>query len=388
MNRRGRNLGQIWIWRAAALGVFLLGANFSAAQAQTPSPALLVLEKSDNMLAIVDPASLQIVARIPAGPDPHEIVASADGKLAYISNYGGADSALNTITVIDLAARKVLPPINLGALRSAHGLSFAGGKLYFTAETNKVIGRYNPATQSVDWVLGTGQDRTHMVAVSETLDRIFTSNVSSGTISIIELASSPVGGFGPLPGSPPGNVFVAGSAPAAGGPLGGPLVRVGPPPSGPRKTWRVTSVAAGRGTEGFDVSPDGKELWAASAQDATVTIIDVASEKVTQTLPIAVRGANRLKFTPDGNRVLISGLGAGPEGNSLVVLDVATRKEVKLFNLGGGASGIVMVPDGSRAYVAVSGKDTVAVVDLKSLEISGNISTGKQPDGLAWVQRN
>ncbi len=355
------------IWGAVVLGVLLLGANFAAAQ--TPSPALLVLEKSDSMLAIVDPATLQIVARVPAGPDPHEIVASSDGKLAYISNYGGADSALNTIAVIDLVARKALPPINLGALRSTHGLAFAGGKLYFTAETNKVIGRYDPATQSVDWVLGTGQDRTHMVAVSESLDRIFTSNVSSGTISIIEE-----------------NAVAAGS--------------------GPRKTWRVTSIAAGHGTEGFDVSPDGKEIWAASAQDATVTIIDVTSKRATQTLPISVRGtnrlkftpdgtrvtlpisvrgANRLKFTPDGTRVLISGLGGGA-GSNLVVLEAATRKEVKKFDLGGGAAGIVMVPDGSRAYVAVSGKDKVAVVDLKSMEVSGSVSTGKQPDGLAWVQ--
>jgi DNA-binding beta-propeller fold protein YncE len=370
------NSGRSSIWGTAVFGVFLLAANFTAAQ--TPSPALLVLEKSDNALAIVDPASLQIVARVPAGPDPHEIVASADGKLAYISNYGGSDSALNTISVIDLAGRKALPPINLGALRSAHGLAFAGGKLYFTAETNKVIGRYDPATQSVDWVLGTGQDRTHMVAVSESLDRIVTSNVSSGTISIIEQVSSPAGGFGPPPGSngPPG------SAPPAGGSPPG----MGPPPGGPRKTWRVTNVAAGRGAEGFDVSPDSKEIWAANAQDASVTIIDVAGKRVTQTLPISLRGANRLKFTPDGKRVLISGLGAGA-GSNLVVVDAATRKEAKQLNLGGGAAGIVIVPDGSRAYVAVSGKDKVAVLDLKSLEATGYVSTGKQPDGLAWVQR-
>src|SRR5258708_9850004 len=171
---------RISIWGAAAL-TLLSGAR-NLAVAQTPSPALLVLEKSDNMLAIVDPAPLQIVARVPAGPDPHEIVASSDGKLAYISNYGGADSALNTISVIDLVARKALPAISLGALRSTHGLAFVGGKLYFTAGTNKGIGRYDPATQSVGWVLGTGQDRTHMGAVSESLDRIFTSNVSSGTI--------------------------------------------------------------------------------------------------------------------------------------------------------------------------------------------------------------
>jgi YVTN family beta-propeller protein len=362
-----------------AFGVFLLAANFTAAQ--TPSPALLVLEKSDNSLAIVDPATLQIVARVPAGPDPHEIVASADGKLAYISNYGGSDSALNTISVIDLATRKALTPINLGALRSAHGLAFAGGKLYFTAETNKVIGRFDPVTQSVDWVLGTGQDRTHMVAVSESLDRIVTSNVSSATISIIEQVSPPSGGFGPPPGSngPPG------STPPAGGPPPG----MGPPPGGPRKTWRVTNVAAGRGAEGFDVSPDGREIWAANAQDATVTIIDAASKRVTQTLPISLRGANRLKFTPDGKRVLIAGGGGGgAAGNSLVVMDAATWKEVKQLNLGGGAAGILIVPDGSRAYVAVSGKDKVAVVDLKSLEVTGYASMGKQPDGLAWVQRN
>src|SRR5712664_1692801 len=218
MMSRRMNSGRTSIWGAAVLGVLLLGANFAAAQ--TPSPVLLVLEKSDNSLAIVDPANLQIVARVPAGPDPHEIVASADGKLAYISNYGGSDSALNTISVIDLATRKALTPINLGALRSAHGLAFAGGKLYFTAETNKVVGRYDPATQSVDWVLGTGQDRTHMVALSENLERIVTSNVSSGTISIIERDFPPTRGFGPPPSSngPQGSARPAGGPPSGGPP--------------------------------------------------------------------------------------------------------------------------------------------------------------------------
>jgi DNA-binding beta-propeller fold protein YncE len=374
MRERKINLGRKLIPGVATFSLILLAAELAAAQ--TPSPALLVLEKSDNMMAIVDPASLQIVARIPAGPDPHEIVTSPDGKLAYISNYGGNESALNTISVVDLAARKALPPINLGALRSAHGLDFGGGKLYFTAETNKVIGRYDPATQSVDWVLGTGQDRTHMVVVNDSLGRIITSNVSSATISIIELVSASMGGFGPPPGNPPGNSTASSAPPAAG-----------PPSGGPRKTWRVTNIAAGRGVEGFDISPGSKEIWAANAQDGTVTIIDLTSKRVTDTVPVSVRGANRLKFTPDGKRVLISGLG-GSAAHNLIVLDAATRKEVKEFDLGGGAAGILIAPDGSRAYVAVSGKDKVAVLDLHTWEISGNISTGKQPDGLAWVQRN
>lgn len=323
-----------------------------AALAQAPS-TLLILSKSDHTVSVADPATLQVLARIPSGPDPHEIIASDDGKVAYISNYGGPDSTLNTISVIDLVARKALPAIDLGALHSTHGLDFAGGKLYFTAETNKIIGRYDPATQHVDWILGTGQDRTHMIIVTRGLDKIFTSNVNSATISIIEQESPPSGGF--------------------------------TPPGGPRLTWEVTNVPAGQGCEGFDVSPDGKEIWAANARDATVAIIDVASKKAVQTLPIPVKGANRLKFTPDGKRVLISALGARAGDTSLLVLDATTHKQVKQLSLGGGSAGILIAPDGSRAYVAVSMADKVAVIDLKALEVTGQIDAGKQPDGLAWV---
>jgi len=362
---------RILIWLVTFLGVALIGALH--APAQTPSEALLVLAKSDETLAIVDPVSLQVVGRVPSGPDPHEVIASADGRLAYISNYGGSDSDLNTISVVDLVAQKVLPAINLGALHSAHGLAFAGGKLYFTVETNKAIGRYDPATKEVDWVMGTGQDRTHMVWVSKRLEQLVTSNVSSGTISIIERVSPPSGGFGPPPGGPPGS---------------GPPPGFRPPPGGPRKTWEVTNVRAGNGSEGFDVSPDGKEIWAANARDATLTIIDFAGKRATQSIPISVKGANRLKFTLDGTRVFISGLGyAGTTGSNLVVLDRASRKEIKGFKLGGGSAGILMDPDGSRAFVSVSGNDYVAVVDLKSLEVTGRISAGKQPDGLAWAVR-
>jgi len=347
--------------------IFLFFSATGLADAQTPSPALLVLEKSDNTLAVVDPASLKVVGRAPAGPDPHEVEASPDGKFAYISNYGGSDSSLHTISVVDLDTQKALPPIDLGALHSPHGLAFAGGKLYFTAETNKVVGRYDPATQAVDWLIGTGQDRTHMVAVSPDLDRVFTSNVSSGTISIIEPTASPT------PGPPPGGA--PNSAPPPG-----------PPQGGQRKTWRVTNVPAGRGSEGFDVAPGGKEIWAANAQDGTITIIDVSAKKPSLTFPISVRG-NRLKFTPDGQRVLVSGAPSSSPGANLVILDAATHKEIRSFDFGGGSAGILVVPDGSRAYIAVSARDEVVAVDLKKVEVAGKLATGKGPDGLAWAQR-
>ena len=138
----------------------------------TPSKALLILSKSDKTLAIVDPATLKVVARMPSGPDPHEVVASTDGKFAYLSNYGGG--AYNTITVIDLVEQKTLRAVDLGPLRGPHGLDFAGGKVWFTAEAAKVIGSLDPAGKKVDWVLGTGQNRTHMIFVSEDLKRMIT----------------------------------------------------------------------------------------------------------------------------------------------------------------------------------------------------------------------
>jgi len=342
------------------LGSFLL-MGFSAA-AQTPSKTLLILEKNGTQLDLIDPASLKIVAKVPAGQDPHEVIASSDGKLAYITNYGGAQSSLHMISVVDLVAQKALAPIDLGALHGAHGLDFAGGELYFTAETNKVIGRYNPSTKEIDWVMGTGQDRTHMVWVAPSLDKIVTSNVSSATISIIELVLQSNMGFGPPPGG------------------------------SNQKAWEVTDVQVGRGSEGFDVSPDGKEIWTGNAQDGTVSIIDFASKKIIQTSPISVKGANRLKFTPDGKLVLVSGLGmfgpgAAPSATNLVVLDAASRREVKQLSLGGGAAGILMDLDGSRAFVAVSGGNKVAIVDLKSLTVTGEIAPLGQPDGMAWAVR-
>jgi YVTN family beta-propeller protein len=347
---------RIWVAAMALLLIASVAKQASPRAVQTPSPALLVLEKSDHMLAIVDPASLKVVTRVTAGPDPHEVAASSDGKLAYISNYGGPDSDLHTISVVDLIAQKALPAIDLGALHSAHGIDFVGGELYFTVETNKAIGRYDPGTQRVDWVLGTGQDRTHMIWVSQTLDRIVTSNVNSATVSIIDRVTPSRSGFGP-------------------------------PGAAPRKTWEVTNVPAGRGSEGFDVSPDGKEIWVANAQDNTLTIIDHAARKPLATLPISVKGANRLKFTLDGKNVLISGLGGGPNfaGPNLVVLDVATRRELKRIGLGGGSAGILIQPDLSRAYVSVSAKNKVAAIDLKTLEVAGYIPVGRGPDGLAWA---
>jgi YVTN family beta-propeller protein len=335
----------------------------------TPRESLLILSKHDHTLAIVDPATLKVLARIPVGDDPHEVIASADGKTAYVSNYGGNGAgALHTLAVADLINQKALTPIDLGALRGPHGLDFAGGKLWFTAEVAKAFGSIDPASGTVDLVLGTGQNRTHMIYVTQDMNRIFTTNVSSGTVSIFEKVA-PKSPSGPPPGAP---------AAGAGAPP------PGPPPGPPTPEWNQTVIRVGNGDEGFDVTPDGRELWSANAQDGTISIVDLAKKEVAQTLSAEVRGANRLKFTPDGKRAFVSTL----FGADVAVFDVASRRELKRIPVGHGAAGIQMQPDGSRVFVACTPDNYVVVIDLKSLEVTSHIDAGRNPDGLAWALRH
>ena len=288
----------------------------SRVQAQeTPSPALLVLHKGENAMAIIDPATGKKFGHVPTGQDPHELAVSADGKLAFASNYGGRPPRGQHALGHRYRVPQGTPPGRLEPTQS-HRTGFGSRKvkLYFTAEANMAIGRYDPASNKVDWLLGLGQDRTHMILVSKDLKTIFTSNVSSNTISIIERGN--FGGPGGRPGGPGGRGGPGGPPPGGpggpppdgrggpppGGPDGPPPDgRGGPPPDGPGgpppggpggrrggpggMAWRQTVVPGGsRGPEGFDLSPDGKEIWTAHSGDGRISVIDVATKKVVHTI--------------------------------------------------------------------------------------------------------
>src|SRR5579864_2250138 len=170
--------------RARLVGASSLIIAF-ALTAAAQSTSLLVLNK-EGSVAIVDPATQKVLGRAPTGEGPHEVVATSDGKLAVVSNYGSGQMPGHTLSVIDIASRKELHRVDLNPLSRPHGLFSVDGKVYFTAEGSKAIGRYDPATNRVDWLLGTGQDGTHMVSMSKDHNVIFTSNIGSGTISIFE----------------------------------------------------------------------------------------------------------------------------------------------------------------------------------------------------------
>src|SRR5262249_19170355 len=145
--------------------------------------------KEKATLSIVDPSTGKTVAQIPTGQGPHEVAASTDGRFAFVGNYG-TQTPGNSLSVIDLTAQKELHRVDLGPLRRPHGIAFADGKTYSTAEVNKLIARYDPASNQIDWLLGTGQNVTHMVLISRDNNRMFTANIGSDSISIIDRAGN------------------------------------------------------------------------------------------------------------------------------------------------------------------------------------------------------
>jgi YVTN family beta-propeller protein len=339
------------IFRLIAVNVFLMTLLHSATgcSAQLVSRAsLLALSKTDHTLAIVDPATLNVITRIPVGSDPHEVIASSDGKTAYVSIYGGG--SLHELNVIDLVAQKPLTIVDTRPLYGPHGLTFVNGKAWFSAEGSKAVGSYDPASGKVDWSMGTGQDRTHMIYVTAGANKIYTTNISSGTVSI--LADTLI---------PPG--------------------RFAPPGAKPREDWTQTIVPTEKGSEGFDVSPDSSELWTVSGENGVISIVDLRAKRAAGKIDAKALGANRLKFTPDGSLVFISSLQSG----DLTIIDVKSRREKKRLKIGHGAAGILMDLDGSRAFVACTPDNYVAVIDLKTLEVTRHFDVGGGPDGLAWA---
>ncbi len=224
-----------------------------------------------------------------------------------------------------------------------HGLAFAGGKLYFTAEGSKKIARYDPAADKIDWEFETGQATTHMVMVSKDLRTIYTSNIGSDNVSVIK--------------------------------------------QGPDGAWSQTLVAVGRGPEGIDVvmGREGvfpiEEVWSAHSRDGGVSIIH--GDKVFATIDAGTKRSNRIKVTPDRKFALLSDLDAG----ELVVVDIATRTVAKRLPVGKQPEGVLITPDGSRAFVAVNGDNAIAVVDTKTWTVTKRLSPGTGPDGMAWSQQ-
>lgn len=311
-----------WVVALGALAV-----NVTVASAQN---SLLVAAVANEKTAVfIDPASGKVVGRAPIDDDAHDVTASTDGKLVFTAN-----GTPGTISVVDVATRKELRRVAIGRTSHVSRLNYKNGKLFFTAGEFKIVGRYDPATDRIDWVVGTGHPAT-LIAVTPDGDKAFVSNRESNSVTAIE---------GMLAGPP---------------------------------KWTVTDIPLNGSPEGIDMSPNGREVWVAKRFGGGIAIIDVATKTFSQLdVPFGTPGpgsaATRLSFTPDGRRVLLLHRPTA----EVVVFDAAARKEIKRLKVPGAS--ILVQPDSSRAYVSVEespevGNGYVAVIDLKTLELAGKI---------------
>jgi YVTN family beta-propeller protein len=307
---------------------------------------LLVANAADSTLAIVDAATLRLVGHVSTGEEPHEVVTSPDGRFAFVSNYGTSTRPGSTLSVIDVIARKEVRRVDLGALLRPHGLYRSDGKIYFTAGGSRAVARYDPDQGRVDWMMGTGQDVSHLLVVTDNGRKIYTSNMGSNTVTVL--------------------TFHDGLPPRLPAEQGSPAIK---------------QMSTGGGPEALDLSPDGRELWVANHHDGTISIIDTADDRVRESVGKVAAFPIRLKFTPDGRRVLICDMKQG----ELVVLDAARREVIRRVAVGGAALGLAVAPDGERAFVSDALNNRVFAVDLQTLSVVGSVATGRQPDGLTVV---
>lgn len=299
---------------------------------------LLVLNKLDATLMFVDPATLKVEATIPTGDAPHEVQASTDGKIAIVTNYGTGPKPGSTLSIIDGAARKELRRVQLPLLRP-HGLYAIGNHIYITAEGSRVVARYDVANGQIDSILGTSAEVSHMVLVNKGETKIYTANIGSDTVSVLDLTNAP-------------------------------------------QKVSLKQIPVGKGPEGMDISSDGKQLWVAHRAAPSLSIIDTTSDTVVKTLPTGTKTANRVKFTPDGKHVLLSDTPSA----EVLVIDAISGEITKRIKTLAEPEGILITPDGHRAFVACAGAKTVQVIDLvEAWDVVGEISVGNGPDGLGWA---
>lgn len=323
----------------------------------TPTPKdggdlLIVVNKSDSSVSLLDPATGKTRATVPVEKGYHEAEVLADGRTVAVSGYGRSTEPGRYVTFIDLKSRKVTSQLDIGEGSRPHGLkALADGRLLVTAEGKRELVVADPRAGRVTSRISTGRDVSHMVAASPDGRRAYVSSLTNGVVTVVDLATGKV----------------------------------------------LQDVATGKGAEGIDVTPDGREIWVANRDANTISVIEAKTLKVVFTIR-ASEFPIRVKMTPDGTRALVSFTGSGDVG----VFDVATRTESKRIPIGRDAVsstadrvfskrfgkspapvGILIAPDGKRAWVAATHADVIAVLDLDKLRVDDAWTAGREPDGLA-----
>lgn len=330
-----RNVGAVLLFAA------VLGCRSGHDVAPAPPGAyLLVLDKDDATIAVVQTTTGWTRDLAPTGQGPHEVAAADDGSIAVVSNYGGEEPG-HTLSVYGFRERRVIDTIDLGPHTRPHGIVFLDHRtrVLVTSETSHAVLEVDVPGRRILRTLDTGADGSHMLVLSPDRHRVYTANVGSGSVSAIDL------GTGKL----------------------------------------LKTVPAGKGTEAIALSPDGRELWVGNRAEDTLTVLDAEALDERARIPCA-KMPIRLAFTPDGSRVLAT----CATSDEIRVFDPQTRKELRTIAVPGASGpstpvGLLVEPGGGYAFVACTAARRIAVIDLAKWAVTATIETGNGPDGMAWA---
>jgi YVTN family beta-propeller protein len=325
-----------------SIGVIISFGKYTIVIGQTKG-VLVALNKGDASMTIIDPATMKVTAKVPVGNGPHEVVLSPDGKTAYVANYGDGPNPGSTISVIDIATAKELRRVDTLPLIRPHGLQLIGTKLYFTAEANRAIARYDTSANKIDWIMGTGQNGSHMVVGTADQKKFYTANIGSDSVTSIELPPF-------TPGRPP-----------------------------------IAHIPVGKQPEAIDLSPDGKEIWLGLNVEGMVEVVDTAARKSVAKINVGGR-PYRVRFTPDGKYVICTMIPT----KEVLLIDAATRKEVKRLKLDNVPLGVAFSNDSKTLFITsgrpdpnAEGVDAVVKIDIEKMAVTGSVNPGAAPDGIA-----
>jgi YVTN family beta-propeller protein len=326
---------------ALVFTVPLVTSLFAAPSSASPG-LVLVANKGDQTLGLIDPNTNRQIATVPeTGVTGHEVAASADGKTAFVPIYGNSGVGLpgtdgSTIDVIDLTQRKRIQTIDFGHGVRPHCAVFnpKDGLLYVTAELDKSVAVIDPKSMKIVGNIPTGQSESHMLAITSDGHLGYTANVGPGTVSVLDLAS--------------------------------------------RKTLAVIPVA--KHVQRVAVTPDGRWVFTADTEQPRMAVINASTNKVDRwiTLPGEGYGA---AATPDGKWLLA----AIPSANAVAVIDLGTMHVAKTIDVPTGPQEVVIRPDGNVAYVSCSKPHQVAAIQIGDWNVKV-IDAGPGADGLAWAK--
>jgi YVTN family beta-propeller protein len=301
----------------------------------------LVLLKGASALAYYTPEG-KMVANVPVGAHPHEMTFSTDGKLLYTCDNGTmriehAGKGGNSLSIIDVAARKKLGDISLGEYHRPHGIDIdrKTGRLAITTELPDQLLIVDPVKRSVIKHFDTKGKTSHMVTLGPDAKWAFVSNSTSRNVSAVNV-----------------------------------------------DTGEVKLIPTGERPEGSALSRDGKEVYVCNREGAAITVIDSAQQKAVGTIPTG-KGPVRIAVTPDGKTLVYALM----HDHKVGFADPATRKETGSVQLPGPPVSLHLSPDGKLAFASVEDADSVYVVSIADKKVVREIKTakGSGPDPVVMI---